>query len=316
MMDTIGINRLLKQLIAGVLLAGSLTACEVSVENNVPGVPPTGLFAAVGANQHSGEDSAQVATAIFSEGESINLVGGDVVQASTANDRVLLLERGFFNGSYAANLPISANLNQIEFTIVHEPIEARQDRWYPVDLINIDPGPGDLVGGSAIIELPPEPEITTPPGSVFTSISDSFDINWIPLSAGDIIKVRSAITCDNGIKTSTYGTEATLTDESDDGIEGLRLDQFIYDLANVDPQIDFILDEARAMLAALLSQLSNGAIDETFLANFEPVNPITSECEIRLFLFRQRPGSFASASTNGTIFGSRSDEVTITYNPN
>ena len=316
MMKTININRLLPHLIAGVFLAGSLTACEVEVDNNVPGVPPTGLFAAVGANQHSGEDSVQVATAIFSEGEPINLVGGDVVQASTANDSILLLERGFFNGSYAANLPNSANLDQIEFAIVHEPIEARQNRWYPVDLINVDPGPGDLVGGSAIIELPPEPKITTPSGSIFTSINDIFDINWVPLSAGDIMHVRSAITCDNGIKSSTYGTEATLTDESDDGIEGLRLDQFIYDLTNNDPGIDFILGEARAMLAELLTKLSNGTIDESFLANLAPVNPVTSECEIRLFLFRQRPGSFASATTNGTIFGSRSAEVTITYNPN
>jgi hypothetical protein len=316
MMNTIYINRLLKLLIAGAFLAGSLTACEVEVDDNVPGVPPTGLFAAVGANQHSGEDTVQVATAIFSDGEPIDLVGGDVVQASTINDSILLLERGFFNGSYAANLPNSANLDQIEFSIVHEPIEARQNRWYPVDLINIDPGPGDLGGASATIELPPEPVITTPPGGIFTSIDDIFDINWDPLPAGDIIKVRSAITCDDGFKTSTYGTVATLADDSDDGSEGIRLDQFIYDLTSNDPQIDFITEEARAMLAELLSQLSNGVIDETFLANIAPVNPVTSECEIRLFLFRQRPGSFVSATTNGTIFGSRSAELTITYTPN
>jgi len=317
MMDTVGISGKLKYLIGYIFLAVNLTACDVDVGNNVPGVPAAGLFAAAAANQHSGEDGVQVAVAIFDDGEPINLVGGDVVQASTANDSILLLTGGFFKGSYAASLPNSTSLNQIALTIVHEPIEARQNRWYPVDLINIDPGPGELVGSSATIDLPPEPDIIAPvTGSIFSSINDNFDVSWTPLGAGDIMKIRSAVICDNGINISSYGTEAITVDGSDDGTETVGLDQFIYDLNDTDPVITFIVGAERALMQALLEWLSNNAADDSFFANLDPVNPITSDCEIQLFLFRQRPGSFASPSTDGTIFGSRSADVTIHYSPN
>jgi len=162
-----------------------LAGCEIETDTNVSGVPATGRFAAVGANQHSGEDSVQVAIAIFDNGTAINLVGGDVVQASTTDDVVLLLESGFYMGSYAASLPNSASYDEIDFLMVHKPVEARQARWYPVDLLNIDPGPGELVGASATITLPPEPANMALSGSLFTSRNDSFVISWTPAGAGD-----------------------------------------------------------------------------------------------------------------------------------
>jgi len=302
----------------GVLLLANLSACEIQVDSSLPGVPATGLFAAVGANQHSGEDSVQVGVAIFDDGDPIELVGGDVVQASTANDSILLLDRGFYTGSYSADLPNASNLDQVEFTIVHEPLEARQDRWYPVDLLNIDPGPGELVGDSAVINLPPEPVILAPAmDSIFSSINDNVVVTWNPLGAGsgDIMKIRSAITCDNGTRETTYGTDVDFVDGSDDGFETVPMERFIYDVNDENPLVKFLDGEARAMLQELLEKLSNGAADDSFFANITPVNPITSECEIQMFLFRQRPGSFSNPSTDGTIFGGRSAEVTIHYSP-
>jgi len=312
--------RRIRNLTGSILLATGLSACGFEDSNNVPGVPATGLFAAVAANQHSGEDSTQVAVAIFDDGEPINLVGGDVVRASTSAESILLLDRGFYKGSYVANLPNTANLDQINLSIVHEPVEARQNRWYPADLINIDPGPGELVGSSATINLPPEPEILLPVmDSLYTGINDSFDVSWTPLNPSnpdDIMKIQSAIICDNGIKTSSYGTEVTLLDNSDDGFETVRLNQLIYDLTTVNPGIVFISGARRALLQAILEKLSSDAVADSFFANTNPVNPISSICEIQLFLFRQRPGSFSSPSTNGNIFGSRSSDVTIFYDPN
>jgi len=301
-----------------VLAAIVITACDIEVDNSLPGVPATGFFAAVGANQHADEEEVQVAAAVFDDGVPINLVGGDAFEAATSAESVLLLKRGFYVGTYTANLPNATNLSDITISIVHDNLAVTESRWYPTELFNIDPGPGELVGGSATITLPPVPVITAPQeNTVFTSISDTFDLGWVGLMAGDEMKVRSAVTCDNGTKTETYGTVANLADNSDDGIETIGIDQFIFDItADIPPEFEFIIGEARALLQELLEKLSAGTVNQDFFDQVFPINPIKNNCEIRLFLFRERPGSFASASTDGTIFGSRSAEVTILYQPN
>ncbi|MFV2061602.1 MAG: hypothetical protein ACC653_13030, partial [Gammaproteobacteria bacterium] len=223
---------------------------------------------------------------------------------------------GYFVGSYTAELPNNSNLDQVDFLIVHKPVEARKERWYPVDHLYTDPGPGELVGSAASIVLPPAVTIATPVAATsYTSINDIFNLSWTPLGAGDVMKVYSTVSCDDGVNIKTYGTKVVLADDTDDGIESVRIDQFIYDLNDLNPSVEFIGGQARAMLIALLKKLSNGTFSDTFFANGELVNPVSNNCEIRVFLLRQRPGSFNSASTNGIIFGSRSAEVTINYNP-
>ncbi len=299
-----------------VLAAVVITACDFEVDNSLPGVPATGFFAAVGANQHADEEEVQVAAAVFDDGVPINLVGGDAFEAATSAESVLLLKRGFYVGTYTANLPNATNLSDITITIsiVHDNLAVTESRWYPTELFNIDPGPGELVGASANITLPPVPVITAPQeNTLFTSINDTFTLTWDP--GADMIAVRSAISCDNGVKVETYGTEVVLPAGTDDmdGNVTIGIDQLIYDItADIPPEFEFIIGEARALLQELLEQLSAGAINEDFFAQLEPVNPISSNCEIRLFLFRER----GINSLNSRIFGSRSAEVTILYQPN
>lgn len=297
-----------------ILTTAILSACGYEVDNNLPGVPADGFFAAVGANQHSGLTDVQVGAAVFADGEPINLVGGDAFEASTSAESVLLLKRGFYVGTYVADLPNTTNLSDINIKIIHDNQAVTESRWYPIEMFNIDPGPGELVGGSASLVLPPAPTITMPQqNTVFDSILDTITLNWD--TGADAIKVRSHVTCSNGVQELSYGTEATLADESDDGTEIIALDQFIFDSTLGNPSIRFITGQARALLQELLVQLSAGAADEDFFKELFPINPIENFCEIRLFLFRERPGSFATPSTNGTIIGSRSDEVTILYQP-
>jgi hypothetical protein len=291
-----------------------LTACDFEVDNNLPGVPAEGFFAAVGANQHSGLTDVQVGAAVFADGEPINLVGGDAFKAATASDSTLLLKRGFYVGTYVGDLPNTTNLSDINIEIIHDNQAVTESRWYPIEMFNIDPGPGELVGGSASLVLPPAPTITMPQqNTVFESIFATITLNWD--AGADTVKLRSHVTCSDGVQEISYGTEATLADESDDGIETIALDQFIYDKTGGNPNIRLITGQARALLQELLVQLSAGAADEDFFKELFPINPIENNCEIRLFLFRERPGSFASPATNGTIIGSRSDEVTILYQP-
>jgi hypothetical protein len=291
-----------------------LSACDFEVENNLPGVPAEGFFAAVVANEHSNQTNILVGAAVFDDGNPINLVGGDAFQVSTSTDSVLLLKRGFYTGSYVGDLPNTANQSDVSIKIVHDNLAVTESRWYPIEMFNIDPGPGELVGGSANLVLPPAPTIFMPQqNTLYTFYTDTVTLNWEP--GADAVKVRSAVTCDNGVKQITYGTEVTLADESDDGTETIGIDQVIYDASRGNPDIQFIVGETRALLQELLTQLSAGAADDDFFKELFPINPIETPCEIRLFLFRERPGSFATPSTNGTITGSRSDEVIILYQP-
>ncbi|MFV2060419.1 MAG: hypothetical protein ACC653_07010, partial [Gammaproteobacteria bacterium] len=104
-------NKNLLFFISTLALSASLGACGFETSNKLPGVPPTGYYAAVGANQHAGDSSMEVAAAIFIDGEPVNLFGGDVIQASTTNDSALLLDFGYFVGSYTAELPNNSNLD-------------------------------------------------------------------------------------------------------------------------------------------------------------------------------------------------------------
>lgn len=309
-------SRLSAQPLFVLLLLLLTSACDIDIENNLPNIPPEGRFAVVAANQHTAIDSVEVAIAIFDDGTPISLVGGDVVQASTTEDSILLLENGFYNGSYAASLPNAANFDQVDFLMVHEPILAREGRWYPADLLNIDPGEGEFVGASATIILPPEVLGLLTDNTDFSSINDSFTLSWAAESAGDIMKVRSAVSCTSGDQTYTYGTEAALTDDADNGSELISLNQFIYDINDTTaPPFTFLLGESRAALQELINKLIDEGIGEDFFNSVALINPVNSDCEIRLFLFRQRDGVFDSVDTNGRIYGSRSADVTLFYSP-
>ena len=65
-------------------------------------------------------------------------------------------------GSYAVSSPVDNSVQDVFFNILHLPTEACEDRWYPLDPINVDPGPGELVGKSATVSFPQAITITTP----------------------------------------------------------------------------------------------------------------------------------------------------------
>lgn len=295
------------------LLAILIASCEVDGGDNLLGVPDLGLFMYTETNWHESEDTAQVAAAVFKDGAAVDLVGGDVFEARTTTERILLKERGFYVGSYAASLPVDDTIQDVFFNVVHEPVDAREDRWYPVDLINTDPGPGELVGKSSTVSFPPAVTITGPTAaSVYTTIDDVIDLSWVAIGAGDNLRVLAAIECNDGLASSSYGTVVDIVD--DDGYEAISLDKFIYD-KDTQPALKFIADAARALLQELLNQLSAGNIDPDFLVRQAETNPINSACEIRLFLQRQRNGQFDITFDGGKVIGSRSAEVTVNYIP-
>jgi hypothetical protein len=297
---------------SGFILAG----CDIDGGDNLPRVPDQGLVMLAEASRHEAEDIAQIAAAVFNDGAPVDLVGGDVFEARTATERVLLNTRGPVVGSYAASLPVDDSVQDVFFNILHAPIEAREDRWYPIDLLNIDPGPGELVGKSATVSFPPAVTIGAPVNdTVYNSINDVVALRWLVVEAPstDTMRVLSAIECTDGLAKSTYGTLVDIG--ADDGAEDINMDRFIYDLTLGSSTIKFLSDATLVLLQGLLNQLSAGSIDPDFLLKQRLANPIESACKIRLFLQRQRQGQFDVTFDDGTVTGSRSAEASVLYLP-
>ena len=192
------VTRLFK-VAAAIFFIYTSVGCDVDSSNNTPPVPTTGLVMYAEANLHESEETAQIAAAVYRDGVPVGLIGGDVFEARTTTQRVLLKDSGSYDGSYAAPLVIDV-VQDVFLNVVHEPIEARDDRWYPVDLLNIDPGPGELVGKSATVSFPPEVIITSPAsGAIYNSPLDIVDLSWVAIgAAGDAMRVLSLVSCTDG----------------------------------------------------------------------------------------------------------------------
>jgi len=289
-----------------------LSGCGIEVDDNYDDVPTQGKVIAVEANQHDGAEEVQVAAALFIDGKSVKAVGGNLFKAANGSSEVLLRDRGPVKGSYAASLAIEDLGQGIEISIVHEPLEARDERWYPIDLMNVDPGPGELVGPVATAFLPPGVTITGPVAlSEYTNLNDLVDLTWVDAGEGDTMVLRTTVSCTDGLAVTTYGTEKMLGD--DDGIESLMISEFIADLDEISPILNFIRNEAQAMMQELLDKLSNGNIDPDYFARRATVNPVTALCEIGLYLFRTRDGLLNLTFNSGVVRGSSSQLRTIVY---
>ncbi len=291
-----------------------LSACGFESSDNSPNVPAEGLVVSVEANRHEDSNEVQIAAAVFRDGKPVNLLAGDVFKAVSGENEVLLLKRGYYKGSYAATLSIDDPSLGLSIGIVHEPVEARDSRWYPVDIINVDPGPGELVGPVATVTFPPRISITGPlPESVYTQPDAYLDINWLALNQDETITARSAINCSDGLSTISYGVDLQLG--NDDGAESINLSDLIYDSSIDPPLLNFIIASARASLQQLLNDLSDGAIDPDYLARNGSANPIASSCDIRLFLLRNHAGVADPGFDSGVVIASSSSEITLLYRP-
>ncbi len=291
-----------------------LSACDFESSDNSPNVPAEGLVVSVEANRHDDSNELQIAAAVFRDGIPVYLLAGDVFKAVSGENEVLLLKRGYYEGSYAATLSTDDPSLELSLSIVHEPEEARDSRWYPVDIVNVDPGPGELVGPVATVTFPPRISITGPVSwSVFIQPDENIDLNWLALNQDDTITARIAVNCSDGLSSNSYGIDLPLG--NDDGLESISLTDIIYDSEIDPPLVDFILASARASLQQLLNDLSNGAIDPDYLARNGTANPVASSCDIRLFLLRNHEGVTNPEFDSGVVIGSSSSELTLLYRP-
>ncbi len=64
------------RILSAIVITYLLVTCDVDSSNNFPRVPDVGLFIYAEANQHESQDEAQLAAAVFKDGEPVDLVAG------------------------------------------------------------------------------------------------------------------------------------------------------------------------------------------------------------------------------------------------
>ena len=301
-----------KTVAAATILSLLSTSCDISTKDSLPANDAGGLTITVITNRHEGDSTAEVAAAVYQDGIPVELTGGDLFQASSGDEIAYLKKPAALIRGYSGSID-TIDGTTLDIEIIHDAIIAREDRWYPVDLLLVDPGPGPLVGRAASASFPDPVTITAPQDNTeYTNIDDQAHIEWLPGSGAESMQLIGAVDCSDGLSTSRYSIQRPLND--DDGFETVPLTEIILDNSN-DEFKSFINPLAQALLQELLNQLSEGNIDPDFVIKKIESNPVKSRCEIRLVVQRIRKGEFDDGFAAGDISASSSADVIIVYNP-
>ena len=303
-----------------ILLSSSLailTGCMDGTKSPEPTAPVsirTGLTATIQVNLHEGGEAVDVVAAVFDDGERINLVGGDVIEAVTATQDTLLAPVEVQNGDYAGVLPLDEPNDVITVSIQHRPVASREDRWYPVDILMVDAEPSEYVGRSATVLIPTELDLLGPPEqAIYTSRGDNIDITWVPGGEGDSMRLSASVSCRNSYGGLSYGLTYDMGD--DDGHYSIGMNKLAYNDTLTSLVLAFSEHISRVLFAAVAEALTLGLVDAD---DFEraPINIETADCDIYLLLMREQIGELDAEFDGGQAIGSTSAATTILYRPN
>lgn len=290
-----------------------LTACDLSVDSTSRTIEQSGLHLQIFVNQHNQQAQAQASAAVFQDGSLSELYGGDIFLAKNKSKQTYLKTISESTLGYAGVLELEDDSSNINVSVTHEPNIAREDRWYPVDLLLIDPGPGELVGTSATLSLPDHVEIISPTeNTTYLSYTDTIDLQWTAVSNGENMQALARVDCSDGLSSTVYSIDVDIG--SDDGNESIPINSIIIDTEKSEI-FDFISDFIGIVFQALLNTLSLGAIDPDYVEKNIDANPAESSCDVQLFLLRVREGSFSAGFDSGTVNASTSSDVNILYTP-
>ncbi len=273
-------------------------------------VPETGVAANIQVNIPSDQLKAAIAASVYKDRVKQPLVGGDVFVAVSDNDNQVLRSIENLSGNYQGIIDVSSQGDPVEVNIVHDADAAREDRWYPYETLQVDPGPGPLVGYTATVIAPAPVYINSPQeGSLYHDRSDEILLTWDPAD-GQQMRISSRVTCTDGHSSLTYGISSVLGE--DDGSETLTVGSIIPNEAFINPIVDVFAELSMVIVATVLDAVTFGLINGSALTleNFD----LTS-CTIDLTLFREVDGQLDAAYSGGYAIGSTSDTVTITYQP-
>lgn len=304
-----------------VCFAATLTGCGYDSSNSASDTirtepSSTGVSAYVWGNLPNEGSEAQVAASVFYDADKKALVGGDIIRAYSECSAATLRSIENLSGDYVASLDVFNSAQGIHFAVEHDPEVAREDRWYPVDELLVDPGPGNLVGYSAQLEFP-TPLIVSSPTNLteYRNRSDLINLIWEPDSSANQIRLTALSRCETIGYDVDWGFERLLATNQD-----VDWDSGTYSL----PISDIL---ARANLNSALGLFENLALIITTLpinifsfGLFDPLNiPLSDSnierCDLYLTLFREVPGTLGPDVSGGYAIASTSQTIHITYDP-
>ena len=307
---------LFKRIVLTMAAVTGLSACDFDSDQEYD-VPATGLFLQWQVNLHRDQNQAVTVVGLYNEGQPASLQGGDVFIVRNSAQELHVKESALQSGSYIGLLENIQADETVTLDVEHRPVEAREDRWYPSDALYVDFGPTVFNGLSTSVTFPAAVIIQSPvegmgDQTVFTTTAESIALQWDADSAGDNMEVRVAISCDNTLAIQNYGRTIALG--LDSGSTDLSVADIIYNLDDEIPGWIELSTVIRDILQQELNRLSAGSADEQFFAKRAQVNPITSNCDIELFMFRLHAPVDTDFS-HSEVHGSRSDHVSLKYRP-
>ena len=294
-----------------------LSSCgfESDDSNNIPA---EGLYLEWQVNLHQDHEDAVTVVSMYQDGVPALLEGGDVMLISQGDKAIRLKKSASYKGAYTAELEDAQVAQTVDLNIEYRPVLAREDRWYPAELAYVDAGPTQFNGLSAKVTFPEKVTIQSPlvingDAVTFSSITQTVNLKWAEVGMGSDVQIRLAVSCDNTVAVQTYGRSFEF--EADDGDTSIALSDVIYDLEADFPRWLEADNAIRGILQQELNRISANGADPLFFAKRAPVNPLTSNCDIELFIFRLKSGALDDAFDQGRVYGSRSAAISLQYRP-
>lgn len=284
--------------------------CGDGSGSSEPAVPSEGTYAWLQANVDEA-GSVQLAASVYNDGAQADLVGGDVIHATQGAQSVQLKGVSLRSGDYAGVISNAIDAEPVVFSVDYVPEESRDDRWYPHDILRVDPGAGPLVGLQAQVDLPPRVEILAPAANTqVVGRNSELELAWTAADAGDDMRLAGYVTCHGNGSPLSYAVSYPLG--VDEGAVTLRMLQFVPDESLLELADALISDLVRILVEAMFDAIFFGLLDP----DFDNVLPTEIDhCDIDLVLLRERETELAGDFDNGRVVGSSSAKVHIVYQP-
>lgn len=276
-------------------------------------VSQTGISVGLQVNLALGATTADAAASIYQDGVRQPLVGGDFFLASTGTDEAMLKSLENLSGDYSGKVAVTGAADPVTLSTEYDPIRAREDRWYPVDQLLIDPGPNeDLVGYSETVTFPAPLQNLAINSQTFSSRSDPVVLTW-DADNGDQMNSTAVVTC--------YGTDDThytfprfnvLGNVDSTGTATLMVGDMIPSTTIVNAVATLVNELATIITAAVVNAYTFGLVSAKNipLATFS-----LQSCDVDLTVYREIGFSLPANVSGGFAVSSTSDTVHFTYQP-
>ncbi|CBL44018.1 hypothetical protein HDN1F_04350 [gamma proteobacterium HdN1] len=302
----------MKQMVWVAGAAVLLTGCGLGM-NNGRQIPKEGVAAAIQVNLPKASQEAQVVATVYKDGVAQPLVGGDVIQARTAQSLSTLRAEKNLDGHYQGVLAVDHADTPIDVAVNYDDKASSEQRWFASDTLTVSPGPGSLVGYEVTgMRLPPEIYLSAPmANTVYRDMSDTVELHWDPLALGHQVRLTAAVSCVAAGLPFSYGLSFDLGKETDTttGSYSLRMNKLVTAVPVV-----VALRKVLDYLSLYASQQMLG--QGNFLAILGSLPKSDNEinkCDVDLTLIREQENTLPPAFSGGYAITSRSDTVRVQY---